>query len=54
MAYTLGNIGTNAIEILVIDTEGDPGYVLIFGAAAVDQVTKMVATVRSIATSLEI
>ena len=53
-AYTLGNIGTNAIEILVIDTEGDASCVLIFGAAAVDQVTTMVATVRSIATSLEI
>jgi hypothetical protein len=54
MAYTLGSGDSYSVDIAVIDTEDDAGFVLIFGAAAFDQVTELVTTINTIATSLEI
>jgi hypothetical protein len=54
MVYTLGSGYSYSVDLAVIDTDDDAGFVLIFGAAAFDQVTELVTTINTIATSLEI
>lgn len=53
-AHTGGSGNSYSVEIKVIDTDGDAGFVLIFGAAAFDQAIDLTGAMTMIADSLDI
>jgi hypothetical protein len=53
-AYTLGSGNSYSVEIKVIDTDGEAGFVLLFGAAGFDRVVDLTEAIITIAESLEV